>query len=111
MKLWKAAIIAMVLVCFTALGIAFGQGKKIGGGDLKFTPKGADPVLFSHESHVTKHKGKCTDCHTKIFPMKKQDLKLTKEAHGENRHCGICHNGKKAFAMTTEADCAKCHTK
>jgi len=30
--------------------------------------------------------------------MKKQDLKMTKEAHGQDKHCGVCHNGKKAFA-------------
>ena len=111
MRAWKIAIISISIVCFVALGIAFAQAKKVGGGEIKFTPKGADPVLFSHETHVSKHKAKCTDCHTKIFPMKKQDLKMTKEAHGQDKHCGVCHNGKKAFTQTAEADCAKCHKK
>jgi c(7)-type cytochrome triheme protein len=111
MKAWKIAIISISIVCFIALGIAFAQAKKVGGGEIKFTPKGADPVIFSHETHVSTHKAKCTDCHTKIFPMKKQDLKMTKEAHGQDKHCGVCHNGKKAFSQTAEADCAKCHKK
>lgn len=110
-QIWKVAIITVSIVCFTALGMAFAQAKKVGGGDIKFTPKGAEPVVFSHEIHVTEHKAKCTDCHTKIFPMKKQDLKMTKEAHGKDKYCGVCHNGKKAFTQTAEANCVKCHRK
>ena len=108
---WKVAIIAVSIVCFALLGIAFAQAKKVGGGDIKFTPKGADPVVFSHENHVTTQKAKCTDCHTKIFPMKKQDLKMTKEGHGQDKHCGVCHNGTKAFSQNKDTECAKCHKK
>ena len=43
MKIWKITIITVVIVCFVALGIAFGEAKKVGGGDVKFTPKGGDP--------------------------------------------------------------------
>ncbi|MCX5919229.1 MAG: hypothetical protein NTX30_21455 [Deltaproteobacteria bacterium] len=111
MKAWKIAIISISIVCFIALGIAFAQAKKVGGGEIKFTPKGAEPVTYSHEAHVTTNKLKCNDCHTKIFPYKKQDLKMTKEAHGQDKHCGVCHNGKKAFSQTAEAACAKCHKK
>jgi c(7)-type cytochrome triheme protein len=111
MKVWKIAIIGISMVCFIVLGMALAQAKKVGGGDIKFTPKGAEPVIFSHEIHVTTHKAKCTDCHTKIFPMKKQDLKMTKEAHGQDKYCGVCHNGKKAFSQSAEANCAKCHKK
>jgi c(7)-type cytochrome triheme protein len=110
-------IITLCLVCFLAFGLALAQAKKVGGGDIKFVPKGADPVLFSHATHVTDHKLKCTDCHTKIFKMKKEDLKMTKDAHGQDKNCGVCHNGKKelngkkVFSQNSEADCAKCHKK
>ena len=110
-KTWKAAIISICFVCFVTLGVAYAQQKKVGGGDIQFTPKGADPVTFSHEAHVTTHKAKCTDCHTKIFPMKKQDLKMTKEAHGQDKHCGVCHNGTKSFSQSKDTECAKCHKK
>jgi len=105
---WKIAVITISIVCFAALGIAFAQAKKVGGGDIKYTPSGADPVLFSHEAH---QKAKCNECHTKIFKMKKGGLKMTKEAHKEPKQCGACHDGKKAFSQTTDADCAKCHKK
>jgi c(7)-type cytochrome triheme protein len=110
MKVWKIPIIGICMVCFIVLVMALAQAK-VGGGDIKFTPKGAEPVTFSHKIHVTDHKFKCTDCHTKIFPMKKQDLKMTKEAHGQDKYCGVCHNGKKAFSQSAEANCAKCHKK
>ena len=109
--LGKISIITICVLCLVSMGTALAQQKKVGGGDIQFTPKGADPVVFSHESHVNQHKAKCTDCHTKIFKMKKEDLKMTKEAHGQDKHCGVCHNGKKAFSQTAEAECAKCHKK
>jgi c(7)-type cytochrome triheme protein len=116
-KLGTILIITLSLACFVAFGAAFAQQKKVGGGDIKFTPKGAEPVTFSHETHVTQQKLKCTDCHTKIFKMKKEDLKMTKEAHGQDKNCGVCHNGKtefngkKVFSQGSDADCAKCHKK
>jgi len=110
-KFCQISIICICSLCFIALGVAFAQ-KKVGGGDIKFEAKGSTgPVLFSHESHVNQHKAKCTDCHTKIFKMKKEDLKMTKAAHGQDKHCGVCHNGKKAFSQTNDDDCAKCHKK
>ena len=111
-RIWKAFLISICILTFAAFGISSAQQKKTGGGDIKFEATGsAGPVLFSHESHVNQHKAKCTDCHTKIFKMKKEDLKMTKDAHGQDKHCGVCHNGKKAFSQTAEADCAKCHKK
>ncbi len=107
----KVAIISISIVCFAALGIAFAQAKKVGGGDIKYAPKGADPVVFSHETHVNTSKLKCNECHSKIWKTKKGALKMTKEAHKEPKECGVCHDGKKAFSQTTEADCAKCHKK
>jgi c(7)-type cytochrome triheme protein len=105
-------VIGICVLSFAAFGMAYAQQKKTGGGDIKFEAKGsAGPVLFSHDSHVTKQALKCTDCNTKIFKMKKEDLKMTKEAHGMDQHCGVCHNGKKAFSQNVEADCAKCHKK
>ena len=111
MKTWKVAIITISIVCFATMGIAFAQAKKVGGGDAKYTPKDSDPVLFSHESHVNTHKAKCTDCHTKVWPMKKSEWKMNKEAHAGDKYCAVCHNGKKAFGQTADADCAKCHKK
>jgi c(7)-type cytochrome triheme protein len=107
----KISIITICILCLVSMGTALAQQKKVGGGDIKFTPKEADPVVFSHESHVNQQKAKCTDCHTKIFKMKKEDLKMTKEAHGQDKHCGVCHNGKKAFSQAAEKECAKCHKK
>jgi c(7)-type cytochrome triheme protein len=108
--IWKVAMMVIWITGFMALGIAYA---KVGGGDIKFEAKGSDlgPVIFSHEYHVNKAKNKCTDCHVKIFPMKKQELKNAQAAFAEGKYCGSCHDGKKAFSATAKADCTKCHKK
>jgi c(7)-type cytochrome triheme protein len=107
-KFWRILIISVCIICFAVLGAAFAQ-KKVGGGDIKYEAKGSKgPVLFSHETHVNTQKAKCAVCHPKIFKLKKE-AKMTKAEHGENKYCAICHDGKKAFGLTAEADCAKCH--
>lgn len=106
---YKVFILSLIGIFLITLGVAFAQ-KKVGGGEIKFEAKGSPgPVLFSHESHVNKHKSKCTDCHTKIFKMKKGEAKIAKANHGEEKYCGVCHNGKKFFSQTKDADCTKCH--
>lgn len=108
-KFWRILLVSICIISFATLNVAFAQ-KKVGGGDIKYESKTAGTVLFSHESHVNTHKTKCTDCHSKIFKMKKE-AKITKADHSEGKYCAVCHDGKKAFNQTVEADCAKCHKK
>ena len=65
-------------------------------------------VAFSHDTHAKKEQ-KCTDCHNKIFKMKKGSDKLAMASMNEGKLCGTCHNGKATFATNKPADCAKCH--
>jgi len=108
-KFWRILLVSICIICFATLGVAFAQ-KKVGGGDVKYESKTQGAVLFSHETHVNTHKTKCTDCHSKIFKMKKE-AKITKADHSEAKYCAVCHDGKKAFGTKVEADCAKCHKK
>ena len=108
-KFWRIFIISVSIICFAALGVAFAQ-KKVGGGDIKYESKEQGTILFSHEKHMKVPDTKCNSCHTKIFKMKKE-AKITKADHAEAKYCSVCHDGKKAFGTTAEADCAKCHKK
>ncbi len=108
-KFWRILVVSICIVCFATLGTTFAQ-KKVGGGDIKYESKTAGSVLFSHETHQNKYKAKCKDCHPKVFKMKKE-AKITKANHSEATYCGVCHDGKKAFGQTVQADCAKCHQK
>ena len=108
-KFWRIFIISVCIVCFVALGAAFAQ-KKVGGGDIKYEGKEKGAVTFSHEKHMKVPDTKCNSCHTKIFKMKKE-IKMSKADHSETKYCAVCHDGKKAFGLTAEADCAKCHKK
>ena len=87
--------------------------------DFQF-PQGKDSpgvVTFSHEFHKGKL-DKCTECHTKVFKMKKGatgELTMAKMKAGEQ--CGACHNGKKevagkvVFTVDDKANCERCHKK
>lgn len=68
-------------------------------------------VTFSHEKHSAKNP-KCTDCHTKIFKMKRgttPDITMASMEKGQT--CGACHNGQAAFGVKDQASCIKCHKK
>ncbi len=87
--------------------------------DLTF-PLGKDSpgvVTFSHEFHKDRI-DKCTECHIKIFKLKKGTSgEITMEKIKAGQFCGNCHNGTKevggkvVFLAVDEANCARCHKK
>jgi c(7)-type cytochrome triheme protein len=86
-------------------------GELKGPADFEFTGSAEGKVVFSHEKHLAKN-AKCTDCHVKIFKMTKGQRSSPKMADMNNgQACGACHDGKKAFSVKEQADCAKCHKK
>ncbi|MBM4136676.1 MAG: hypothetical protein FJ241_07580 [Nitrospira sp.] len=100
------ALVLIIAVAFLGSAIASPPGKSVeyAGGD-------AGKVIFNGDTHGAKQGMKCNDCHPKPFAMKKGAFKMTKEGHSKAEYCGICHDGKKAFSQSTEADCGKCHKK
>jgi c(7)-type cytochrome triheme protein len=105
-KFWRILIVSVCLVCFVTLGTAFAQK------DVKYDGGKDGAVTFVHKAHVGGQKLKCDNCHKdpSLF-TKKKEAKITKADHEGKKFCAACHDGKKAFAMTVEADCAKCHKK
>ena len=94
-------VIAVVFVAGTALAVPPGK-------ELTFKDGPMGPVTFSGKIH---HDAglKCSDCHTKIFPMKFGAVKITMADIYAGKYCGQCHNGSKAFAA--KGNCTKCHHK
>ena len=84
-------------------------------------PQGKDspgPVTFDHAQHKAAGVEKCTDCHVKVFKMKKgQTGPLTMDKMKAGEQCGVCHDGRKKVADKTmfnvvdKANCEKCHKK
>ena len=100
MKIKVLLLAFVVALAFVATAFAVPPGKT-----LTFkAPMGT--VTFSGQIHHDKG-FKCTDCHTKIFPMKQTSL--TMAAMREGKECGHCHNGKVAFSVN--GNCMKCHKK
>jgi c(7)-type cytochrome triheme protein len=67
-------------------------------------------VTFDGKVHADKG-SKCSDCHTKIFKMKKNSATMKMADLNAGKFCGECHNGTKAFKTNDDANCAKCHKK
>jgi len=96
------------LIVMTLLLVASQVLAAVGGGDITLKNKGGD-VMFSHDVHVDGMKLACTDCHDKLFIGGKQHKHMTMKSMQQEKYCGACHNGKKAFSV--KGDCAKCHKK
>ena len=65
-------------------------------------------VIFKGDDHAGKGL-KCTECHSKIFKMKKGSAVMKMADINAGKFCGECHNGTKAFKSA--GNCAKCHKK
>ncbi len=103
----KKFIVLVTAVALLAPVVAFAD--KVGGGDLKFTPKGASPVVFSHQLHVTVKGLKCTGCHYQVFQMTQGSYKMDMSKMTKGDFCGKCHNGQKSFDVRETKNCGKCH--
>ena len=105
-------LVTILLSVLIAVAFIIGSAMAVPPGKTVEYPDGPmGKVTFSGDTHGTKQGMKCSDCHPKPFAMKKGAFKETKEDHGKDVYCGICHNGTKAFSMTDAKDCSKCHKK
>ncbi len=99
--------ITMATVLLASLAFA-GTALAVPPGITLDFPSPMGKVVFSGKVHADKG-FKCSDCHTKIFPMKKTTLTMAEINAG--KECGTCHNGTKAFKASDPANCTKCHKK
>ncbi len=99
-------LLLFLIVCFLRVeSFAVPSGKTV-----EFKDGSAGKVVFSGTIHAEKGL-KCTDCHPKIFPMKKTTEEMKMSDLNAGKYCGECHNGKRAFSTSDPAACSKCHKK
>ncbi len=103
MKITALVLSLLIAMAFVGNAFAVGPGKTLTWEDGK-----QGKVTFDGKIHADKGL-KCGDCHTKIVPMKKGEIKMADINAG--KFCGACHNGSKAFKAGDPANCAKCHKK
>jgi len=65
------------------------------------------PAMFPHWVHRINFK--CYACHDAIFEMKAGADTITMDAIRAGKFCGVCHNGKIAFAVGFDT-CDRCHS-
>ena len=94
----------VIIMAFAGSSLAVAPGKTV-----EYAGGSAGKVIFDGKVHADNGL-KCTDCHTKIFPMKK-GTKITMAEINEGKYCGVSHNGQKAFKSSEQANCGKCHKK
>lgn len=98
--------VALLLACLPTQG-----GCETDLGDIVFQRKagGSDdipPATFPHWVHRMQYK--CYACHDAPFKMKAGANGVTMEAINNGKMCGVCHDGKTAFAPMFNA-CSRCH--
>lgn len=76
--------------------------------NVSFTFKNAEPVVFSHDVHLLKYNNNCRICHNAIFDLKKRSH-FTMADMEKTKSCGACHTGIKAFSVSDEKSCVRCH--
>lgn len=99
----KASLITLALLLVTA-ACSYAVETK----DIRFNFKNSEPVVFSHELHLTKYNNKCKVCHDAIFNLRSRRHYTMAEME-KTKSCGACHSGVKAFSVTSEKDCVRCH--
>ena len=105
MRITVLLLTVLIAVAFVGSAFAVAPGKTV-----EYAGGASGKVVFDGKTHADKGL-KCNDCHTKLFQMKKGVYKMTVEDHANDKGCGACHNGTKAFGQKDDASCGKCHKK
>lgn len=107
MKYLPSIIFIILLVAISVGSTVYTDSGQIGK-DIVFNQVVKDfPVTFSHKSHVKDHEQRCAECHPKLFPMVKSDIKIMMADFKEGKVCGACHLGGRAFGPAS--NCTLCH--
>lgn len=121
---WRLNICALLLLAFFAFpGDGVAVGKRLPAHeygtvlmDVYSTKKEVDPVVFRHWVHRSKHT--CRLCHVDIgFAMQAGETRVREKDNRAGEYCGVCHNGKEAFACEEKTllgkdvkNCNRCHS-
>ena len=104
----KLAVTWLTLLAFS---VFLGSASAVPPGPtVEYAGGGTGKVVFDGKAHASAGL-QCPACHTKIFQMKKNSVKITMADMNAGKVCGTCHNGDKAFKSSDAANCAKCHKK
>lgn len=71
---------------------------------------GADSaVTFGHEIHVELAGYRCLGCHPQPFRMLEPTRRISHADMESGGSCGLCHDGRSAFAVREPSACQTCH--
>lgn len=99
----KRPFVFMCVMCLLCGSAAFAVTVR----DVVFDTGNAGRVVFNHGRHLAQ-KGmvnNCRACHDALFDLKKKKHYSMADME-KGKSCGVCHDGRKAFALS---GCARCH--
>ena len=99
----KVILLVVLIICVALIGSAFA----LPAGKTKVVETKMGNVTFSADVHKAAGIG-CMDCHKSLFKMAADALAMG-VPHKAGDSCGTCHNGTKAFSVTSA--CKNCHVK
>lgn len=103
-------LLVLAVILMTALTVAWPPPGLAVEGDIVFQRKAAEgdtpPAVFPHWFHRIRYK--CFACHPAIVEMKAGANRITMDDIAAGKFCGVCHNGKIAWAPSFET-CNRCH--
>lgn len=76
--------------------------------NVTYKLKNAEPIVFSHDIHLAKYNNNCRICHNTLFNLKTRK-RFTMIEMEQGKSCGACHTGIKAFSVSDNAECNRCH--
>ncbi|SNB45738.1 cytochrome c3 family protein [Geobacter sp. DSM 9736] len=76
--------------------------------NIEYRFASADPVVFSHDLHLKKYNNNCRICHNALFDLRNR-RHFTMAEMEKTKSCGACHTGIKAFSVSDDRHCTKCH--
>lgn len=73
------------------------------------SPDAPAPATFRHTTHVVLAKWRCLACHPLPFKMLTRELRPSHAEMDAGHQCGLCHDGRRAFATSDGDACESCH--
>ncbi len=98
------------LIVFLALTLYPAAAPAVPEGIILTWPGGSQGTVYFDGTTHMKIGLQCDVCHTAgLFKTKKDADKMVMAVMKQGKFCGMCHNGKKGFAMGDSANCKRCH--
>ncbi|WP_236021792.1 cytochrome c3 family protein [Geomesophilobacter sediminis] len=100
-------LLRTVFLSVAAVAVCAASATAIELKEIAYDTQKGGKVVFSHKVHMKQKgiTGSCKSCHSQVFPLDRK-IHATMAQMEQGKSCGACHDGKRAFPLSS---CARCH--